>query len=88
MNDWTAIPMNRHIEGFIDIKLKDSDVYQKELAASQRQAKAESDDGDDNDQTHEDTEVTEKGTVQDPEVAAAAIELGKAVLSPTKDDVK
>ena len=90
VKDWAAIEMNGHIEGFIKEKLEEFKAYKQELNALDDTYAINVEDDTNGRDEHNDGKENERPRVvipgvaedqdQDQEVAAAAVEMGKATL--------
>lgn len=82
VKQWATIPANLHIEGFIEKKLADHEEYQKELTAL-KDEKATKVNGVSKDQKeNEKVSEAKNGAMEGQEVAAAAAEMAKVILTP------
>ncbi|KAL8783685.1 MAG: hypothetical protein Q9195_009310 [Heterodermia aff. obscurata] len=88
VKDWAAIKSNRHIEDFIEEKLRDLKAYQKELKRLEETPASNVEDGTNGRGEHNDGKenkrpqmgIHEAAVEQDQEVVAATVEMGKATL--------
>ena len=85
VNDWAAIKMNGHIDGFIEEKLRDLKAYRQDLDAldettvAETNGRAEHNDGKENERP----QVVFHGVVEEQEQDQdqdVAVEMGKATL--------
>ena len=89
VNDWAAIKLNGHIDGFIVEKLRDCKAYWKELDALHKAPGVKSEDETNGRAEHNDGKENERPQVviheepeeQEQEVITAAVEMGKVTLS-------